>query len=226
MTTDLGRFKYLVFDVYGTLVVRVASSPRAPRSRVVARAQDWETGIYTALQPLLERAGKQWSRAEALTAYMAVESDLQAQYPDLLYADLLARVHDALAHRFAGAPSAPEPSGSTVAIVETSTGAAGSSVAAGTSAAGSSASAGGSSGPAAGSGAPHSDDGAVFGASIGAWQPFPDSTAALAKLSALGLKLVVLSNVDKASFARTRALLEQGFTFDHVFTAEEIGSYK
>jgi FMN phosphatase YigB (HAD superfamily) len=225
MTTDLGRFKYLVFDVYGTLVVRLASSAPAPHLRIVAHAQDWETGIYTALKPLLERAGKQWSRGEALTAYMAVESDLQAQYPDLLYADLLARVHDELAHRLAGAPSAPEPSGSTVATVETSAGAAGSSVA-GTSAAGSSASAGGSSGPAAGSGAPHSDDGAVFGASIGAWQPFPDSTAALAKLSALGPKLVVLSNVDKASFARTRALLEQGFTFDHVFTAEEIGSYK
>ncbi|KAI0303470.1 HAD-like domain-containing protein [Multifurca ochricompacta] len=54
----------------------------------------------------------------------------------------------------------------------------------------------------------------------------PDTIAALAKLSSLGLKLTVLSNVDRASFSHTRAALERGFVFDAVYTAEEIGSYK
>jgi FMN phosphatase YigB (HAD superfamily) len=68
---------------------------------------------------------------------------------------------------------------------------------------------------------------AAFATSLADWPLFPDTTPALAKLSsALGLKLVVLSNVDRASFAHTRAALEQGFAFAAAFTAEEIGSYK
>jgi hypothetical protein len=68
---------------------------------------------------------------------------------------------------------------------------------------------------------------ATFATSLADWPVFPDTTPALAKLaSTLGLKLVVLSNVDRASFAHTRAALEQGFTFAAAFTAEEIGSYK
>jgi hypothetical protein len=77
---------------------------------------------------------------------------------------------------------------------------------------------------------PPDNDGAAaatFAASVADWPLFPDTTAALAKLSsALGLKLVVLSNVDRASFAYTRVALERGFTFAAAFTAEEIGSYK
>ena len=68
---------------------------------------------------------------------------------------------------------------------------------------------------------------AAFATSLADWPLFPDTTPALAKLSStLGLKLVVLSNVDRASFAHTRAALEQGFAFTAAFTAEEIGSYK
>lgn len=46
------------------------------------------------------------------------------------------------------------------------------------------------------------DAASAFGASVGSWPPFPDSSLALAKLKDLGLSLVVLSNVDNASFAQ------------------------
>jgi len=65
----------------------------------------------------------------------------------------------------------------------------------------------------------------IFGGSVGKWQPFPDTVSALAVLSK-HFKLVVLSNVDQGSFSHTRKLLEKGFTFDMVCTAQDIGSYK
>jgi 2-haloacid dehalogenase len=63
----------------------------------------------------------------------------------------------------------------------------------------------------------------AFGRSIGDWPAFPDSAAALAYLHR-HFRLVILSNVDKASFALSERRL--GTKFDHVFTAEEIGAYK
>lgn len=66
----------------------------------------------------------------------------------------------------------------------------------------------------------------AFGQSIGDWPAFPDSSAALRRLKESGLKIVVLSNVDNESFARTRTKLEHGFSFDAVYTAEDIGTYK
>lgn len=66
----------------------------------------------------------------------------------------------------------------------------------------------------------------AFGQSIKDWPLFPDSSDALAELSK-HYKLVVLSNVDRTSFAFTREKLEAGkFTFDQVCTAQDIGSYK
>ncbi len=67
------------------------------------------------------------------------------------------------------------------------------------------------------------DDARRFAGSIGDWPPFEDSPAALAAL-AKRFTLVVLSNVDRESFARSQERL--GVTFDRVFTAEDIGSYK
>jgi 2-haloalkanoic acid dehalogenase type II len=64
---------------------------------------------------------------------------------------------------------------------------------------------------------------ARFGASVGDWPPFADSAAALGYLER-HFRLAILSNVDRASFARSNAKL--GVAFDYVFTAEEIGSYK
>lgn len=73
----------------------------------------------------------------------------------------------------------------------------------------------------------YEDDAAeAFGQSIGDWPAFPDSSAALRRLKESGLKIVVLSNVDNESFARTRTKLEHGFSFDAVYTAEDIGTYK
>lgn len=67
------------------------------------------------------------------------------------------------------------------------------------------------------------DDCRAFGASVGEWPAFDDSPAGLAYL-ALHHRLVVLSNVDRASFARSNRKLAGRFA--HVFTAEDIGSYK
>lgn len=69
-----------------------------------------------------------------------------------------------------------------------------------------------------------SDEAATaFGASIPNWPAFPDSAKALARLSRR-FKLIILSNVDRASFAASNAKL--GVQFDIVLTAEDIGSYK
>ena len=62
-----------------------------------------------------------------------------------------------------------------------------------------------------------------FGASVRTWPAFPDSGDALAYLKR-HYRLAILSNVDRASFTQSNAKL--GVTFDHIFTAEDIGSYK
>jgi putative hydrolase of the HAD superfamily len=59
--------------------------------------------------------------------------------------------------------------------------------------------------------------------SVPAWPAFPDSPAALAAL-AQDHKLIILSNVDRDSFAASNQRL--GVTFTSVLTAEDIGSYK
>jgi len=64
---------------------------------------------------------------------------------------------------------------------------------------------------------------AEFGGSVGRWPAFPDTAAALQYLKR-HYKLVILSNVDRASFAKSNVKL--GVEFDRVLTAEEIGSYK
>jgi len=62
-----------------------------------------------------------------------------------------------------------------------------------------------------------------LGSSVPDWPAFPDSAAALASLAGR-YKLIVLSNVDRASFAGSSARL--GVEFDAVVTAEDVGSYK
>ena len=63
----------------------------------------------------------------------------------------------------------------------------------------------------------------VYGASIGSWPAFADSSGALAYLKQ-HYKLAILSNIDNESFAPSSAKL--GVAFDAVFTAQDIGSYK
>ncbi len=64
---------------------------------------------------------------------------------------------------------------------------------------------------------------AAYGRSVGDWPAFPDSAAALAYLKR-HFKLVILSNVDNASFEGSKRRL--GVAFDAVVTAEDAGSYK
>ncbi len=67
------------------------------------------------------------------------------------------------------------------------------------------------------------DDVKTFGRSVGNWPTFPDSPLALAYLKQ-HFKLVILSNVDRESFSYSNAKL--AVEFDHVYTAQDIGSYK
>jgi 2-haloalkanoic acid dehalogenase type II len=70
---------------------------------------------------------------------------------------------------------------------------------------------------------PDAEEGRRFGASVGIWPAFPDTAEALRYLKQ-HFQLVILSNVDRASFAVTSQML--GVDFDHVYTAQDIGSYK
>ena len=67
------------------------------------------------------------------------------------------------------------------------------------------------------------DDAARLGASVPDWPAFPDSPGALATL-AERFKLIILSNVDRESFAGSQRRL--GVAFTSVLTAQDIGSYK
>ncbi len=63
----------------------------------------------------------------------------------------------------------------------------------------------------------------AYGNSVGNWPAFPDTAEALRYLKQ-HYKLVILSNVDNASFALSNKKL--GVAFDAIYTAEDIGSYK
>jgi 2-haloacid dehalogenase len=150
----LSDFKVLTFDCYGTLI-------------------DWESGLFQALQPLLEAARLGAGREEVLAQFAQHEVAQQAATPGMLYPQLLAEVHRRMAR--AWLVSVPD--------------------------------------------AAHT----AFGASVPQWPAFPDSAAALQYLKR-HYKLVILSNVDRESFAASNAKL--GVEFDAICTAQDIGSYK
>ena len=62
-----------------------------------------------------------------------------------------------------------------------------------------------------------------FGRSVAHWPAFPDTAEALRFLKTR-YRLVILSNIDRDSFAASNRKL--GVAFDAVYTAEDIGSYK
>lgn len=66
-------------------------------------------------------------------------------------------------------------------------------------------------------------DAAALAASVPDWPAFSDSAAALAELGR-HYQLIILSNVDRQSFAASQERL--GVTFAAVVTAEDVGSYK
>jgi 2-haloalkanoic acid dehalogenase type II len=64
----------------------------------------------------------------------------------------------------------------------------------------------------------------AFAESLPEWRPFADTNAALERLAGAGIRLGILSNVDRDLLAGTR----RHFTveFEIVVTAEDVGSYK
>lgn len=150
----LRDFDVLTFDCYGTLI-------------------DWESGIATALMPLVARAGITADRDAVLGTFAREEVTQQTETPDMAYSDVLTAVHGRLARVWGVAA-----------------------------------------------------DDAVdrrFGASVPDWPAFPDTAGALAYLKR-HFRLIILSNVDRASFAGSLPRL--GVAFDAVYTAQDIGSYK
>ena len=150
----LSDFTTLSFDCYGTLI-------------------DWESGIDTALLPLIARSGRSMARDEVLENFARLESTQEHETPGMIYSELLSHVHARLAAEWGVTPDA--------------------------------------------------DADRAFGASVPDWPAFPDTVAALAELKR-HYKLVILSNVDRASFAGSNKRL--GVEFDAIYTAEDIGSYK
>ncbi len=67
------------------------------------------------------------------------------------------------------------------------------------------------------------DDAAQLAGSVPDWPAFPDSHDALAALRDR-FKLLILSNVDRASFAGSNKRL--GVEFTSILTAQDVGSYK
>jgi 2-haloacid dehalogenase len=67
------------------------------------------------------------------------------------------------------------------------------------------------------------EDCLAYGNSVKDWPAFPDSAEALRYLKQ-HYRLVILSNVDNASFAHSNRRLD--VAFDAVYTAQDIGSYK
>jgi len=150
----LTDFNVLTFDCYGTLI-------------------DWESGIYTALKPLLQPGDITLSRDAVLEIYARHESDQQKLTPAMIYSDLLAVVHRRLAREFS--IDMPEEA--------------------------------------------H----LRFGASVPDWPAFADSASSLQYLKKY-YQLVILSNVDRVSFAGSNKRL--AVEFDAIYTAQDVGSYK
>jgi 2-haloacid dehalogenase len=170
----LKDFDVLSFDCYGTLI-------------------DWESGIHSALKPLLSRVSEGSSQPDGaarkgtglsrtggvlfrdavLEAFARLEARQQEKTPEMLYPELLAAVHRQLASEWDVAADPAED--------------------------------------------------AAFGRSIADWPVFPDTVGALRYLKQ-HFRLVILSNVDRSSFAATNDRL--GVTFDAIYTAQDIGSYK
>ena len=77
----LSDFKMLTFDTYGTLI-------------------DWESGIFNALVPLLDKLPSRPKRDEVLELFAEYEIRQQTQTPSLVYSSLLAEVAKSMASRW------------------------------------------------------------------------------------------------------------------------------
>jgi 2-haloacid dehalogenase len=61
--------------------------------------------------------------------------------------------------------------------------------------------------------------------SMRSWQPFPDTLPALRRAKDAGVKLVIISNTDRAIMSHTLRQLD-GIEFDEVIVAEDVKEYK
>ncbi len=85
----LSDFRVLSFDCYGTLI-------------------DWETGMLAALAPLAAKCVPPPAAEALLALYARLESAQEAETPDLVYRELLARVHARMAAELGVTTSAAE----------------------------------------------------------------------------------------------------------------------
>ncbi len=150
---NFGHFKCLSFDCYGTLI-------------------DWETGISSALRPIMETHEVKASHDELLALYGKAETEIEAG-PYRTYREVLKAVLNKI--------------GDVLGFI------------------------------------PSRDELESFSMSVMNWPAFPDSVQSLRAL-AIKYRLIILSNIDDDLFRYSRKLL--GVKFDHVFTAQQIGSYK
>jgi 2-haloacid dehalogenase len=151
---ELTDFDALSFDCYGTLI-------------------DWEAGIGAVLRAWADARGVTADREALLSTFSRHEAREEAEHPQELYPQILAR-----SLRDVGRDFDAEVSDA---------------------------------------------DAARLAGSVPDWPAFPDSPDALADL-ATRYKLIILSNVDRASFAGSNRRL--GVTFTSILTAQDIGSYK
>lgn len=99
----LSNFKCLVFDVYATLIVSTSSLDPHFFSSVntpFPLFQDWESGILSALEPIMSRSSRSISTEEALREFGRIEIPIQQANPTMLYSEVLSRAHAELATLF------------------------------------------------------------------------------------------------------------------------------
>ncbi|MCP4878657.1 MAG: haloacid dehalogenase type II [Gammaproteobacteria bacterium] len=77
----LSDFKMLTFDTYGTLI-------------------DWESGIYNALEPLLDKLPLRLNRDEVLELFGEYELQQQTETPTQVYSSLLTEVSRSIAKKW------------------------------------------------------------------------------------------------------------------------------
>ena len=150
---NFDHFECISFDCYGTLI-------------------DWESGISSALRPILESHEVSADDYALLELYGKAETEIEAG-PYRPYCEVLKDVLFQIGDVFGFEPSRNE--------LES------------------------------------------FSRSVMNWPAFTDSSQALRAL-ATQYRLIILSNIDDDLFWFSQKLL--GVEFEHVFTAQQIGSYK
>jgi putative hydrolase of the HAD superfamily len=148
------HFDALSFDCYGTLI-------------------DWEAGIATVLRSWAARRELDLDDEALLAAYSTHEARAEAEHPDELYPQILARSLRQLGAELGRAVT--------------------------------------------------DEDAAALARSVPDWPAFDDSHEALAQLGSR-YKLIILSNIDRESFAASNRRL--GVQFTSIITAQDVGSYK